>query len=163
MDENLADPPGRQLQPPLPGPAPPRDAQTCALCPPAAFKKPCPGARTVSAQTHLSAPSEAAEPVPSVPGICHGGWRAGHCPHPETQAAPQSLSPQPAESRRSHRDCTVPRVSGVTSPGGSDQEARLNLVTKWESLSWCLASFSLGQRSRCSVEAPAAPLVLTEP
>lgn len=28
------------------------------------------------------------------------------------------------------RDCAMPRVSGVTSPGGSDQEARLNLVPK---------------------------------
>lgn len=149
MDENLAD---------LPGPAPPRDAQARALCPPAAFRKPCPGARTVSAQTHLSAPSEAAEPVPSVPGICHGGWRAGHCPHPETQAAPQSSSPLPAESRRSHRK----RLRGAQGLGGHFSR-RIRSGGKAQpraqvGVPWCLASFSLGQRARCSVEAPAAPL-----
>lgn len=65
----------------------------------------------VSAKTHLSARSEATEePVSSVSGIRHGGRWAGCCHRTETQAVPQSLSPQPAKARRSHRR-RLPRCS----------------------------------------------------
>lgn len=115
MDENLADPPHSYN---LPGPAPPRDAQTCALCP-GCLCAACPGARTVSAQTHLSAPSKLQNlsPVPAFAMVA-GELATAPTPRPRQplRACPHS---QPNQTWSQGR---LPSAQGLGTQ--EDQEAR---------------------------------------